>query len=63
MPTLIRIAEVMRRTGRTRSRIYEDMARGRFPKSLKIGDRAIAWVDAEVDQFVAKAIAARDEAC
>jgi len=33
---LLRLPEVIEQTGRKRSSIYEDMARGEFPKPVKI---------------------------
>jgi prophage regulatory protein len=57
---LLRIREVIARTGRTRSRIYDDMSKGDFPQPVKIGGQAIAFVEAEVDDWIASKIAARD---
>ncbi len=57
---LLRIREVMTRTGRTRSRIYDDIANGEFPKPVKIGGQAIAFVETEIDAWIAAKIAARD---
>jgi prophage regulatory protein len=57
---LLRIREVIARTGRTRSRIYDDMSKGDFPQPVKIGGQAIAFVEAEVEAWIAAKIAARD---
>ena len=58
----IRLSEVMSRTGYGRTSIYRKMEDGSFPKSLKLGgppkdpnefdSRAIAWLEAEVDQWI-----------
>ena len=58
----IRLNEVMSRTGYGRTSIYRKMEDGSFPKSLKLGgppkepkefdSRAIAWIEAEVDQWI-----------
>lgn len=61
-PRLLRIREVTARTGRTRSRIYEDVASGKFPRPVKIGGQAIAFVETEIDAWIASKIAARDRA-
>lgn len=45
---LIRLREVIRLTGRCRSSIYEDMKYGRFPQSVKIGPRAVAWLQSDI---------------
>jgi prophage regulatory protein len=57
--TLERLPSVIARTGRSRSRIYEDLKAGTFPKPVKIGARAIAWSTAEVDQWIAARMADR----
>ena len=54
---LLRIAEVMSLTGKCRSSIYSDPT---FPKPIRIGKRAAAWVDAEVNDWIANRISERD---
>jgi prophage regulatory protein len=49
MSRFIRLREVMTQTGKTRSAIYEGMAEGSFPKCFKIGDRAAAWLESEIE--------------
>ena len=58
---LIRRPEVQRRVALGRSAIYEKMARGEFPKPVHLGDRAVAWVESEIDQWVEDRISARGE--
>ncbi len=60
MQTLIRLPEVIRRTGRSRSRIYEDIKAGIFPAPVKIGARAIAFPVEEINQWIASRVAQRD---
>ena len=67
---LIRLPEVLSRTGYGRTSIYRKMEEGTFPKCLKLGppmedltqfdSRAIAWIENEVDQWVDSRIEARD---
>jgi prophage regulatory protein len=45
---LIRLPEVIGLTGRCRSSIYEDMKHGRFPQSVKIGPRSVAWLQSDL---------------
>ncbi|AXH64442.1 helix-turn-helix transcriptional regulator [Providencia hangzhouensis] len=54
---LIRLPEVMRRTGYGKAWIYRLIETGQFPKSVKIGTRSIAFVESEVDEWVANKIA------
>ena len=50
--TLLRLRDVEARTGLKRSHLYGLAARGEFPKPLKLGDRASAWVESEVTEWV-----------
>ena len=40
---LIRLPKVRQLTGKPTSSIYADMANGRFPTNVRIGDRSVAW--------------------
>ena len=59
MPRLLRMPEVLARTGLSRSRLYADPT---FPRSVKIGERAVAWVEDEIGDWVAARIAEREKA-
>jgi prophage regulatory protein len=48
---LLRLPEVIRETGRSRTRIYVDIAAGHFPKPLKIGPRAVAWRSSDIERW------------
>jgi len=56
----MRLPQVCELTGLSRSRIYEKMARGEFPRACKLGARASGWVRAEVERWAAARIAERD---
>ncbi|MCW8331953.1 AlpA family transcriptional regulator [Photobacterium sp. SDRW27] len=58
---LIRQKEVTEMTGVSRASVYKLMAVGRFPKSVSLGDRAVAWVESEVQEWILERIAERDE--
>lgn len=49
---LIRLPEVMRRSSLKKAWIYKLISQGRFPKPVKIGARAIAFVENEVDDWI-----------
>ncbi|MCE8052532.1 AlpA family transcriptional regulator [Halomonas daqingensis] len=57
---LIRIKEVMDRTGLGRSTVYKYMNLGLFPKPIKLGTRAVAWVECEVVAWIQLGIECRD---
>lgn len=57
-PSLIRLSEVMRRTGYGRAWIYRLISLGRFPKPVKIGPRSVAFIESEVDEWINQRIEA-----
>jgi prophage regulatory protein len=57
---LIRLPRVCRESGLGRSSIYAYVKTGAFPKPVRVGVRAVAWVQREVDEWVARRIAQRD---
>ena len=67
---LIRLPEVLSRTGYGRTSIYRKMEDGSFPKGVKLGNpledpnafdcRAVAWIEDEVDQWIESRIEDRD---
>jgi prophage regulatory protein len=59
---LIRLKDVKHVTGLGRSTIYKYIEEGAFPKSVSLGERAVAWVESEVMGWVIARIEARDQA-
>jgi prophage regulatory protein len=59
MTTLLRLPEVLSRTKLSRSKLYEELDRGRFPKPIKIGERINAWADGEVEDWIQARLADR----
>ena len=49
---VIRLKEVIHRTGLGRSTIYRWMGEGKFPKAVKLGGHAVAWVEQEIDRWL-----------
>lgn len=60
---LIRIREVMKLSGLSKSHIYALGAQGRFPKSVALvpGGTSRAWVEAEVIGYLQERITERDQ--
>ena len=56
----LRRDEVTRLTGLPVSTIYEMMARGAFPRSIRISPRLAAWRETEVAAWQQACIAGRD---
>jgi prophage regulatory protein len=62
MTRLMRLPEVAQLTGLPRSTIYAMVAKGLFPKPIKLSERSSAWRSDELDQFVeARTRASRPE--
>jgi len=57
---LIRMEEVRRMTGLGNTTIYERIARGEFPRQIKIGTKSVAWVKSEVAEWCRERIASRN---
>jgi prophage regulatory protein len=53
---ILRLAQVREVTGLGRSCIYQLQAQKEFPQRIKIGARAVGWIESEVQQWVAKRI-------
>jgi|GEM_PF-551877 len=49
---LIRLRDVMDRTGLSRATVYRLAAAGKFPASIPLTERSVGWVEAEVDGWV-----------
>lgn len=60
--SIIRRPQVETQTGLSRSSIYSLMASGDFPKCVHIGPRAVGWIAAEIDAWLAARIAEREAA-
>ncbi len=56
---IIRLPEVIKETGLSRSTIYLRMSKGDFPQSISLGDRAVGWLQGEVNQWLEQRISAR----
>ena len=54
--SLIRLPEVLKRTGFGKAWIYRLISEGRFPAPVKIGTRAVAFVESEIDEWIEQLI-------
>jgi prophage regulatory protein len=50
---ILRLPAVKTRTGLSRSTIYLRVAEGKFPKPVSLGARAVGWLDAEIEEWLA----------
>jgi prophage regulatory protein len=56
---VLRLPDVEKRVGLARSRIYALEAEGRFPKRVKLSERASGWVEHEIDEYLQTRVDAR----
>jgi prophage regulatory protein len=52
----LRLRQVSQLTGLSRSMIYQMQAEGRFPQRIKLGERAVGWLESEVRDWLATRI-------
>lgn len=52
-PRFLRIGEVIFRTGLSRSTLYDEITKGKFPKNFPLSKRTVGWLEAEIDAWIA----------
>lgn len=50
---IIRLPEVLARTGLGKTTLYRKVGEGQFPRPARIGARAIGWYASEIDAWIA----------
>lgn len=58
--SFISVGEVCRRTSLSRTSINNHRRQGLFPEPVKLGEKRIAFIAAEIDEWMAIRIAERD---
>ena len=53
---ILRRKEVEEKVGLGRSSIYQKVKTGGFPKPINISERAIGWVESEIDDWISSRI-------
>lgn len=54
---IIRLATVKEITGISRSAIYSEMAKHRFPQSVRITEKSVGWLLSDIQAFIESKIA------
>jgi prophage regulatory protein len=57
---ILRRPEVQRRTGLGRTAIYFLMAEGKFPAPIRLTEKSVGWLEAEVAAWIAARVLERD---
>lgn len=50
--SLLRLREVISRTGIPRSTLYKMISTGNFPAQIKISTKSVAWSSVAIDQWI-----------
>ena len=48
----LRISDVEALTGLSRTTIYDWSAQGRFPRAVRLSERAVRWIESEVEEWM-----------
>jgi prophage regulatory protein len=48
---VLRLKEVLARTGLSRSSIHRLMQRGHFPRTVRLGPRSVGWLEASIEAW------------
>lgn len=56
--TLIKLPRVKERTSLSTSEIYRRLEAGTFPAQIKLGAKAVAWLEHEIDEWIEQAVTA-----
>ena len=49
---LIRLPEVLRATGLSRTTLYRKISHGQFPEPVRLGPRPVAWRECDVAAWI-----------
>jgi prophage regulatory protein len=52
----IRLPQVLEIVGGSRSWVYEEIAKNRFPKPVRLGMRSVIWIEQEIYDYLEQKI-------
>jgi len=58
---ILKLNDVIEKTGLSRSTIYLKMSQSEFPKSISLGKRSVGWLEKDIDDWIKQRIAAHTE--
>ena len=56
--TLIKLPAVKKRTSLSTSEIYRHLEAGTFPQQIRLGTKAVAWLEHEIDAWIEQRVKA-----
>ena len=55
-PAILRRPQVQRRTGLSRSTLYQYMKDGEFPKAIALGPRSVGWLESDISDWISERV-------
>lgn len=52
VPQILRLREVLARTGLSRSSLYQLSSQGKFPRPVRLTERAVGWREGDVNRWI-----------
>jgi len=49
---VLRLPEVLKLTGLSRSTLYQFITRGDFPRQVQLGERSVGWFESHVSKWI-----------
>ena len=49
---ILRLKDVMTKTGLARSTVYKNINAGTFPRPIGLGGRSVGWIESDVDEWI-----------
>ena len=49
---ILRLKDVMAKTGLARSTVYKNINAGTFPRPIGLGGRSVGWIESDVDEWI-----------
>jgi prophage regulatory protein len=59
-PRILRLPDVQAKVGQPVSTIYAAMAKGTFPQPIPLGERAVGWLESEIDGWILACLRKRE---
>jgi len=57
---ILRLPAVKDKTGLPTSTIYWQIEKKAFPRPIKLGERSVGWIEAEINQWISNKITLRE---
>ena len=58
---IIKLKEVLNKTGLGRSTLYNLIGTSQFPKPIPLGLRAVGWLESEIEKWIMERVQSRDQ--